>query len=459
MSKGIAAITTIALSTFMFGAVQAGGPQTAANDDRVDSIIVQPSAVAAVPSAGAMAGLERAAEVELRFNRLMSGNGLVIDLPGLFSRDRAQAIVERLEGLDWVAHAEVNARVYALAMPAAVALEPNDPRYVEQWHYYEPVGGINLPAAWDITTGDPDVAVAVIDTGILDHEDLVGRWVGGYDFISSRWKSRDGSRRDDDPRDEGDWFFRGSSSWHGSHVAGTIGAASDNGIGVAGINWQSQIIPVRVLGLLGGTTADIVDGIRWAAGLSVPGVPNNQHPVDVMNMSLGGSGGCTSVWQGAVDDAVAAGSVVVVAAGNSSIDAAGATPASCDDVVTVASTTRQGDLAFYSNFGSLVEVSAPGGDTRTPGNGVLSTIDSGRKRPEGDTYAFYQGTSMAAPHVAGVVSLMYSVNPALTPDEVVMILQETARPFPDGTSCDDDPMLCGSGIVDAYEAVLAAMTL
>jgi serine protease len=170
-------------------------------------------------------------------------------------------------------------------------------------------------------------------------------------------------------------------------------------------------------------------------------------------MSLGGSGACDAAWQAAVDDVVGEGSVLVVAAGNSAGNAANFTPASCDDLITVAATDPTGDLARYSNFGPSVEISAPGGDVQMTGGGVLSTLDSGTKAPAGDTYGAYNGTSMAAPHVAGVVALMLSVDPSLTPGEVLAALQSNARPFPNGTDCADDDDLCGAGILDAYAAV------
>lgn len=183
-------------------------------------------------------------------------------------------------------------------------LVPNDPQYTNQWHY-KGTYGIDAPAAWDIITGSTDIVVAVIDTGICNHADLAGRYLPGYDFVSDVLVANDGGGRDGDASDPGDWitaaedgsgYFAGcgasDSSWHGTHVAGTIGAASNNNFGVAGINWVSKILPVRVLGKCGGNTSDIIDGMRWAAGLTVAGVPANPYPAKVLNMSLGGSGAC-----------------------------------------------------------------------------------------------------------------------------------------------------------------------
>jgi len=309
--------------------------------------------------------------------------------------------------------------------------------------------------------------VAVIDTGIRPHLDLVGRTVAGYDFISNVSIANDGDGRDADPSDPGDWVLAGecgtgstvrNSSWHGTHVAGTIGALSNNGLGVTGVNWNSRILPVRVLGKCGGLTSDIVDGARWAAGLAVTGVPANANPAKVLNLSLGGSGTCSTTYQTAIDVIVAAGSVFVVAAGNSAVNASGAQPANCKGVITVAANNRGGDLASYSNFSTtLVKISAPGGETSTQANGVLSTLNSGTTTPAADSYVYYQGTSMAAPHVAGIASLMLSANASLTPTQVLAIIQNTARPFAVGTLCAlyND---CGAGIINAAAAVAAAAT-
>ena len=214
------------------------------------------------------------------------------------------------------------------------ALVPDDPSYALQWHYLSPpaeMGGANLPPAWDLTTGGSSVVVAVIDTGSLPgHPDLAGRYIGGYDFIDDSVTSNDGDGRDGDASDPGDWVtleesltsdYAGcavdNSSFHGAHVAGTIGAATGNGTGVAGINWVSTILAVRVLGKCGGNVSDIIDAIRWSAGVPVSGVPANPNPARVLNLSLSGIGDCDSSTQDAIDDAVAAGAVVVVAAGNS----------------------------------------------------------------------------------------------------------------------------------------------
>ncbi|MDB5933749.1 MAG: peptidase [Massilia sp.] len=337
---------------------------------------------------------------------------------------------------------------------------PNDPRYNEQWQYYETTAGLRLPAAWDKSTG-AGVNVAVIDTGYRPHADLSGQILPGYDFISTATIANDGNGRDSDASDTGDAIVAGecgtgspaqdqSSSWHGTHVAGTIAAKTNNGVGVAGVAYNAKIVPVRVLGKCGGYTSDIADAIIWASGGTVTGVPANANPARVINMSLGGAGACGTTTQTAINSARSRGTVVVVAAGNENTDASSSNPANCAGVVTVAAVNRSGGRAWYSNYGAIVDVAAPGGDTTVTANGILSTLNAGLTAPGADSYAFYQGTSMATPHVAGVVALMLSKNPNLTPDEVEARLKSSARAFP--ATCTS----CGAGIVDASAAVDAA---
>ncbi len=388
-----------------------------------------------------MQRLSRHAGTMLTYLREMSGDAHVIRLPQKLPAAQVERIAKRLADLPEVEYAEPDRIVRH-------TLTPNDPRYGEQWHYYERTGGINAPAAWDITTGSDAIVVAILDTGVTDHPDLTRNVPGlGYDFVLADL-GNDGDGRDSDPRDPGDWCENVASSWHGTHVAGTIGADSNNGVGVAGVNWTSPLLHVRVLGACGeGSTSDIIDGLRWAAGLPVPGVPANAHPARVVNLSLGGKSRCSPAWQSAINDVTAQGVVVVVAAGNENQDAANFTPAGCDGVITVAATDRNGSKARFSNFGAAVEISAPGVN-------VLSTWNTGTTTPGAAAYTRKSGTSMAAPHVSGVVSLMLSRNPSLTPAQVLAILQRTARRFPPGSTCTTS--LCGSGIVDAEAAVRAA---
>ncbi len=376
----------------------------------------------------------------------------------VFKLDRAlpQADLERLaaelKASDAnIAYAEPDRKMYPM-------LTPNDTSYTSQWDLYETTGGIRAPAAWDLATGT-GVVVAVLDTGIRPHADLSGQTVAGYDMIIDTTVSNDGNGRDSDPSDPGDWVAANecgsgdpasNSSWHGTHVAGTIAAKTNNSLGVAGIAYNAKIQPVRVLGQCGGYTSDIADGMIWASGGTVSGLPTNATPSRVINMSLGGSGACDTTSQNAINSARSRGTVVVVAAGNESTNASSSSPANCSGVIAVAATNRNGGRAYYSNYGSIVALAAPGGDTSSSSsNGILSTLNAGTTTPGADSYAYYQGTSMATPHVAGVAALMLSAKPTATPDEIKAALQSSARAFP--ATCSQ----CGSGILDAAAAVAA----
>lgn len=336
-------------------------------------------------------------------------------------------------------------------------LTPNDGQYTNQWDLYDATGGIRAPQAWDLSTGS-GVTVAVIDTGYRPHADLAANVVTGHDFISNTSVANDGGGRDTDARDAGDWVAANecgsnpasNSSWHGTHVAGTIAAVTNNGSGIAGVAFGAKVQPARVLGKCGGYTSDIADAIVWTSGGSVSGVPANATPSRVLNLSLGGPGACDNTTQNAIHSARSRQAVVVVAAGNDNADAGGFSPASCSGIVTVAATTRTGARAYYSNYGTKVTLAAPGGDVRSSAaNGILSTLNAGTTTATTDNYAYYQGTSMAAPHVAGVAALMISRKPTATADEVINALKSSARPFP--ASCSG----CGVGLLDAHAAVQA----
>lgn len=454
------------------GQASVPAPQPLPTDQILVKLRDHDLAKAASLSVQQVGSLSVTAGVFLQHLRPMSGNVQVFKLPGKMPVTEVRAIAARLAARPDVAYAEPDYVLYPM-------LAPDDSFYELQWHYKEATsepGAANLPAAWDMTTGSNSIVVAVIDTGLRPHADLdnnildsSGRVVPGYDFISDVTMANDGDGRDADPSDPGDWVAADecaagspaqNSSWHGTHVAGTIGALSNNGQGVAGVDWNAKILPVRVLGKCGGYTSDIVDGVRWAAGLAVDSVPSNANPAKVLNLSLGGLGACGATFQSAIDEVTAAGAVVVVAAGNSAADAADYVPANCNNVITVAANDRTADLAWYSNYSTtLIEISAPGGDTTTapiPTNGILSTLNTGTTTPASDTYGYYQGTSMATPHVAGIASLMLAVNPSLTPSQVSSKIQATARPFAAGTTCAvfND---CGAGIIDAEAAVKAAI--
>ncbi|MAL02790.1 MAG: peptidase S8 [Arenimonas sp.] len=329
-------------------------------------------------------------------------------------------------------------------------LTPNDSSYSQQWGYFDADAGIRANQAWDVANGN-GIIVAVLDTGHVSHSDLNANIVGGYDFINDATVAGDGNGRDSDPSDPGDYYGGNGSSWHGTHVAGTVAAVTNNAKGVAGTAWGAKVMPVRVLGRGGGYPSDIADAITWASGGTVSGVPtlSAANVADVINMSLGGSGSCDTLTQNAINGAVSRGTTVVVAAGNSNANVANFSPASCNNVVAVASVTSSSSRSSFSNYGSLIDVSAPG-------SGILSTLNSGSTTPGSESYASYNGTSMASPHVAGAVALAQSRRLALglalwTPAQVEANLKSTAYAL--SGSCSGG---CGAGIIDANALVAAA---
>ncbi|WP_277188003.1 S8 family peptidase, partial [Caballeronia sp. BR00000012568055] len=334
------------------------------------------------------------------------------------------------------------------------ALVPNDARYNEQWGMSNGATGIGLPNAWDKSTGK-NVVVAVIDTGITAHSDLSEQVLPGYNFISDARFDRNRNGRSNDASDPGDWLQAGDqcpaaggtyyvhdSTWHGTHVAGIIAAKSNNGTGVAGTAFNAKILPVRALGRCGGFTSDINDAIIWASGGSVPGVPNNPNPAKVINLSLSGAGQCSKTAQDAIDIARNNGAVVVQAAGNDAIDASQkyATP-ECQGEIVVGATNSSGERTSFSNFGSLVNLMAPGAY-------ILSTWNAGPKGPEGESYGYMDGTSQATPHVAGVVALLLEKDPTLTLDQIRRYLMSTVTPMT-GRCLEG----CGAGLVNADKAL------
>jgi serine protease len=329
--------------------------------------------------------------------------------------------------------------------------EPNDAHYNLQWHYEQ----IQLPAAWDLTVGGNSVVVAVIDSGKLDHPDLVGRTVPGYDLISDAANAGDGDGVDPDPTDEGDGEAFVRSTFHGTHVAGTVGAMTDNVNGVAGVTWMGAVQHVRVSGISGATSFDIVNGILYAAGLPAFGAPANPTPARVLNLSLGGPVS-SQFEQDAVTAARNAGAVIVAASGNS-YNSVLSYPASYQGVVSVAAVDLVASRAPYSTFNGMVDIAAPGGDVTVDRNGdgypdgVLSTRADDLVSPLSYGYGFYQGTSMASPHVAGVAALMLSVAPNATPAQIENALFSSAKDL--GTPGRDWSF--GHGLVDAFAAVQA----
>ena len=359
----------------------------------------------------------------------------------------------------------------ALAGPASGAerpSEPNDPFWADQWSLaMNPGVGIDLLEAWRYGRGK-GVVVAVVDTGIVPQPEFRGRILPGYDFVSNVLVANDGDGRDADPRDPGDWVTKAEaesgeiadeceadeSSWHGTHVAGIALAAANNERGIVGIAPRALLLPVRALGKCGGTDRDLVDALRWAGGLQVSGVPENRNPASVINVSLGGSGQCSNALQRAIDELSELDVIVVAAVGNDAIPAADYTPANCAGTLTVAATDSTGQRAQYSNYGSYVDLSAPGG---TKSEGILSTVDRGRQRPKGAAFGRAAGTSMAAPHVTGTLAIARGLDPSISRVELLTLLLDHLDPFAPNSAeygCDIQD-LCGAGVLDAGAFITA----
>jgi serine protease len=387
-----------------------------------------------------------------------------------------------------------------------IAALPNDPLFAGQWHLQaaQPAA-INAVAAWNQVPGAGGPLVAVLDTGVrLNHADLLGKLVSGYDFVSDSDLSGDGDGRDNDAADPGDYIVQADvdnsselrnfcisagylpdvtpSSWHGTRVTGIIAATANNAVGISGVSWSGRILPVRVLGKCGGGfDSDILAGMRWAAGLHVPGVPANPNPARIVNLSLGGGGSCGSAYRDVVNQLTENGVLVVVSAGNETGPVT--VPANCPGVLAVAGLRHVGTKVGYSSLGPEVGISAPAGNCVNidPGQECLfpinTTVDTGLTVPAGDGYTdgfkINVGTSFSAPIAAGVAALMLEVHPGTPPGHLIARIKAGASPFPrdpalptcpavgavgsgiDG-QCNCTTTTCGAGMLNANQAVLQA---
>jgi serine protease len=377
---------------------------------------------------------------------------------------------------------------------------PNDPLFSDQWYLgTSEAAAIRATTAWDQTTGSANVVIAIVDTGVrFDHPDLSAKLLPGHDFISDAANAGDGDGRDADASDPGDFISAAetsdpslqavcgsnltqqSSSWHGTRVAGIAGAAGNNSIGIAGTSWGAKILPVRVLGKCGGYDSDILAGMRWAAGLPVPGVAGNPNPAIIINLSLGGSGSCTFAYASTIAELATHGVLVVASAGNETGPVE--TPGNCAGVLAVAGVRHVGTKVGYSSLGPEVSVSAPAGNCVNSFGPCLYSINTttnlGSTNPGANNYTDANnhnvGTSFSAPQTAGVVALMLSLNPALSPADIITRIKQSARAFPSDITlptcptvatsgdttgqCNCTTTTCGAGILDAAAAVAAALS-
>jgi serine protease len=448
-------------------------------DDEAARVIVRfkPEAILLKARAGsaAEASAVRAAALAQRLRLRMWAGATVSELAqvvfatGVTSHELAQRLALESD----VEYAVADERRLVTGVPDdplfAAGVAGNGPE-VGQWYLRAPSGevrsSLDAEPAWAVTTGNPDVVVAVVDTGVrFEHPDLLsvaagGKLLPGYDMVSDPAMANDGDGRDADASDPGDWVAGEElsapgvslfhclrspqeSSWHGTQVAGLIAALTDNGIGMAGTAPGVRVLPVRVLGKCGGYDSDIIAGVRWAAGLPVPGVPANPQPARIVNLSLGGEGSCSPAYQEAIDEVTAAGVVVVAAAGNSSGHAVDM-PANCSGMIAVAGLRHSGTKVGYSSLGPEVAISAPAGNCVNTAAGssclypILTTTDAGSTVPAGPTYSdshrYSIGTSFSAPLVAGVAALALSAQPDLSPQTLKELLRGAARPFPASVS-------------------------
>ncbi|MBS7808896.1 S8 family peptidase [Variovorax sp. PCZ-1] len=380
-----------------------------------------------------------------------------------------------------VASVEPNVRV-------PLAQVPNDPNFAQQWHLgsrASAAAALNMSSTWAITTGTSAITVAVLDTGVLrNHPDLVAmgsRLLSGYDFVGDVDFSNDNNGRDANADDPGDWVTTteaGSilfsqlrckaenSSWHGTFIAGQIAAATNNNLGVSGLNWNVKILPVRVSGKCGAELSDIVDGMRWAAGLPVDGVPLNLNPAKVINLSFGGDSACTSSYQSVIDELAARGTLVVVAAGNG-LDQESRQlkrPADCRGVMAVGAVQRDGLKTAYSFLGSNMALMTTGGHGGSTTTLLISTDNDGLTSPNRNGYGYKAGTSFSAPLAAGVASLMLAVNPNLSPDALIARMKAAALPHvnlsglpscssDDSVACNCNTSVCGAGLLNPQGAL------
>ena len=344
---------------------------------------------------------------------------------------------------------------------------PRDPLWERQWALSNSPGiGIDLLNAWSFSRGT-GVVVAVVDSGVVPHSEFKDRVLPGYDFVSDPDVAGDGDGRDANPRDEGNFvdadFLRrtgldgqcaeSGSDWHGTHVAGIIAAGIDRR-GTVGVAPESKLLPVRVTGRCGGTERDLIDALRWAAGLAVSNAPINPNPAAVINLSLGAARPCSSRLQSVIDELSELDVIVVAAAGNENIDASSSTPANCVGTLTVTATGDLGQRAGYANFGYWVDLAAPGGEGSSS---ILSTVDRGRSIPEGEGYGGLSGTSMAAPHVSGVIALARAIAPRMSRVELIELLMSSLDPFqpdPQTLGCSVQN-ICGLGFLHATRFLTA----
>jgi serine protease len=452
-----------------------------------------------------MQKLGTSAGMRLQRKQQLTDDTDVLRLDRALGKSDMNALLERMAADPNVEYAVADEHRWAHAVPT-------DPLFADQWYFQSTeIAATRATQAWDVTQGSNMTVVAVIDTGVrFDHPDLLrvsqgGKLLEGFDFIANAPFANDGDGRDQDASDPGDFVTAAelaaapfniaacapppgsdhvNSSWHGTRVSSLIAALTNNAEGIAGTGWNTLILPVRVLGKCGGTDSDIIAGMRWAAGISVPGVAINPTPAQIINLSLGGSGACSAAYQQAVNEITARGVLIVASVGNDGQVVAA--PANCTGVLGVAGIRHAGTKVGFSNLGPGTGLAAPGGNcvntNVTPTSPCLfpitAAINTGATTPAGSGYTDHVaninvGTSFSAPLVAGAAALIHSLNSQLSPAQYISLLQDSASPFPTSSSttttvchvpagdtqaeeCICTTQTCGAGMLNTSAAVLAA---
>jgi len=488
--------------------------------DAVAPVAVEAGAAARLSALGVRTGLS------LEGQRSITDNIHVVHVAGT-GGEAVEEILARLRADPEVQYAELDQYRFVHAMP-------NDTLYSEQWYLMPPSpampSAIDAQTAWTTTTGSAGLVIADIDTGVVfDHPDLMpvsggGRLLPGYCFISDPVIANNSSCPGPEASDPGDWVTQADlstsecvnagvtntsvSSWHGTRVAGILGAITNNGMGIAGTTWAGKLLPVRAVGVCGGLDSDIISGMLWAAGIAVSGAPINTTPANVINLSLGGSGACPADWQDAISQVTARGVLIVASAGNESgpMD----TPANCTGVAGVVGLRQAGTKVGYSSLGPQASLGAPAGncvnnpsDTAPCIDSLITTTNLGAQGPSTNDYTgqyycdpttgsytngnctignnqyrtYNLGTSFSAPQVAGVGALMLAVNAKLNSCQLISRLKEGALPFPQSSVgattqppmcpsadpntgeciCTNDGQTCGAGMANAPGALAAAL--
>lgn len=493
-----ALILLIALAPAAFGQSREdnGSARHARAQPPTDQIIVKwrdgtTAAGTRMQKLGASSGMR------LQHKQQLDGDTEVLQLDRARSSQEMSAVLERMAADPNVEYAVADERRWIHATPG-------DPLFADQWYFQSTeVSATHAQQAWDVTVGSSTTVVAVLDTGVrFEHPDLLrlsqaGKLLDGFDFVSQTPYANDGDGRDTDAADPGDFVTaadktqaafttcdESKSSWHGTRVSSLIAALTNNAEGIAGTGWNTLILPVRVLGKCGGTDSDIIAGMRWAAGIAVPGAPVNPTPAQVINLSLGGTGACSAAYQSAVNEIVARGVLIVASVGN---DGSGvAAPANCAGVLGVTGIRHAGTKVGFSNLGPGSGIGAPGGNcvntTITPTTpcvfSITAAVNAGTTIPGASAYTdhvlnFNVGTSFSAPLVAGAAALMHSLNSRLTPVQSIALLKGSATPFPTTSAttttfchvpvgdlqqeeCICTAATCGAGMLNTQGAVLAA---